>query len=180
MNDEVTPGIPQSPNRTFSGQQAVFAMFALGVTATAFLWINWTVRMTPFMPLQTALEQRFPDSAPRAEGGTIRDSDKTVLQVVMRTDFDPLATTTREVAAVESRLNVARELATDLADLDSYEILALHLYFPMKEDRISQETFFRAVATWEELDGARIKGLAPDPARARSPASETPAETTIP
>lgn len=180
MNDDMTPGIPQSSNRTLSGRQAVLAMFALGVTATAFLWINWTVRMTPFMPLQTALEQRFPDSAPRAEGGTVRDSNKTVLQVVMRTDFDPLAKTAKEVAAVESRLNVVRELATELADLDSYEILALHLYFPMREERISQETFFRDVTTWEELDGARIKGLLPDPVREGPPASEASNETTTP
>jgi hypothetical protein len=170
-DDVVTPTF-ETPARAFSGRLAVVAMFALGITATAFLWNYWTVRMTPFMPLQKALEQRFPDSAPRAEGGTIKDSDTTVLQVVMRTKFDPLSDTPEAVAAVESRLNGTRELASRLADLASYEILALHLYFPLKEERISQQTFFRDVVTWEELDGDKVKGLARDPVRERVPSSQ--------
>jgi len=140
-------------------------MFALGITATAFLWFYWSARMIPFMPLQEALEQRFPDSAPRAEGGTMKDSGETVLQVVLRTDFDPLADTPEATAGVESRLNSTRELATELADLQNYEILAVHLYFPLKEQGISQQTYFRDVATWKELDGTKLKGQGPDPRR---------------
>jgi len=165
VTDELTTSFP--PPRTLSGQYAVVAMFVLGIAATTFLWTYWNTRMIPFMPLQKALEQRFPDSAPRAEGGTTKESEQTVLLVAMRADFDPLAETPEAVAAVNSRMEATRELALELIDLDSYEILAVHLYFPLKEEKISQQTFFRDVATWQELDRDEIKGLALDPARER-------------
>jgi len=143
-------------------------MITFGILATAFLWTYWTVRMTPFMPLQEALEQQFPDSAPRVEGGTIKDSGETVLQVVLRTDFDPRDKTPESYEKVELRLTGTRKLATELADLPSYEILALHLYFPLEEQAISQQTYFRDVQTWTELDGAKIKGQLPDPTRLKA------------
>ena len=164
MSDPESPS-PQSSGRSVPGQGVVVTMITFGILATAFLWTYWTVRMTPFMPLQEALEQQFPDSAPRVEGGTIKDSGETVLQVVLRTDFDPRDQAQESQEQVEKRLTETRKLATELADLPSYEILALHLYYPLEEQAISQQTYFRDVQTWNELDAAKIKGQMPESAR---------------
>ena len=111
------------------------------------------------MPLQEALEREFPNSAPRAEGGHLKDSGRSVLQVVLRSDFDPRSKSEETRQQIEGRLNLTRSLANELADLPSYEVLALHLYYPLKERGISQKTFFRDVATWEELDAATMMGF---------------------
>jgi hypothetical protein len=152
-------------SRTIAGRLVVTAMFSLGIVATAFLWIYWTVRITPYMPLQEALEREFPDSSPRAEGGTIRKTGETVLKVVLRTDFDPRADTAASTASIAERLERTQALAAELADLPKFDVLALHLYQPRKEQGISQKTFFRRVETWAELDATKLIGWEPDPAR---------------
>ena len=155
--------------RTVSGRRMVAAMFSLGILATAFLWTYWTVRMTPFMPLQEALEQEFPSSSPRVEGGTIKKTKESLLTVVLRTDFDPTVDTAASRSGVSDRLERTRVLATQLANLTNYEVLALHLYLMRKEQGISQKTFFRQVAGWTELDAVELIGWEPDPARKKPP-----------
>ena len=150
-------------SRTISGRALVTGMFSLGILATAFLWIHWTLRMTPFLPLQQALEQEFPNSSPRAEGGTLKKTGDSVLKVVLRTDFDPQTNSPASHAKILERLDRIRFLATNLADLSKYEVLALTLYFPQKEKRISQKTFFRRVSTWTELQAAELIGRRYDP-----------------
>lgn len=147
-------------------------MFLLGILATAFLWTYWTIRMTPFMPLQEALEAEFPDSSPRVEGGVLKKTGQSALKVVLRTDFDPRAETEESQAQIDRRMERTRELADELLDLQSWEIVALHLYHPLKEKGISQRTFFRDVETWTELDTDTLIGWEPDPARERSPVTE--------
>ena len=34
-------------------------MFSMGILATGFLWVYWTIQLTPFMPLQEVLESEF-------------------------------------------------------------------------------------------------------------------------
>lgn len=156
--------------RSISGRRLVVSMFAMGILATAIIWIYWTVRMTPFMPLQEALIQEFPDSRPYAEGGSLKKSGRSVLKVVLKTDFDP--TSEESNAQVAARLERTRELAEQLAELSTYEVMALHLYYPQKERGISQQTFFRDVATWAELDAVEVVGWEPDPRREERPESE--------
>lgn len=170
MTQTERTGIP-----TLSGRMIVAAMFCLGILATAFLWSYWTVRMTPFMPLQQALEREFPDSSPRAEDGTIKKTGESALKVVMRTSFDPRADTPATNAGIADRLERTRLLATELADLPKYDVLALHLYQPRKEQGISQKSFFRQVATWGERDAADVIGWEPDPNRERRPRDDADA-----
>lgn len=160
----------QLSGRSISGRRLVVAMFAMGILATATIWTYWTVRMTPFMPLQEALIEEFPDSRPYAEGGSLKKSGRSVLKVVLKTDFDP----TSEQAAdqVTARLDRTRELAEKLAELSTYEVMALHLYYPQKERGISQQTFFRDVVTWAELDAVELVGWEPDPQREKRPETE--------
>jgi len=160
-----------------SGRGVVVAMFSMGIMATGFLWVYWTIQLTPFMPLQEVLESEFPKSRPQVKGGTIKKSGDTVLKVVLQTDFDPRSDSRAAGAKIKARLERTRELANELADLSSYSILALHLYFPMKEQGISQKTFFRDVATWAELDEEKVIAWEPDPTREHQPdeASADPA-----
>lgn len=156
-----------SETRSVSGRGVVAAMFLLGILATAFLWTYWTIRMTPFMPLQEALEAEFPDSSPRVEDGVLKKSGQSALKVVLRTDFDPRAETEASESQIRQRLERTRDLADELLELQSWEILALHLYHPLKERGISQRTFFRDIQTWDELDTQELIGWEPDPARER-------------
>jgi hypothetical protein len=158
---------PQSVFGRISGRGVVVAMFSMGILATGFLWAYWTVQMTPFMPLQEVLESEFPKSRPQVKGGTIKKSGDTVLKVVLQTDFNPRSDSEAVQAKIKARLDRTRELASELADLPSYSILAMHLYFPMKEQGISQKTFFRDVATCAELDEENVIGWESDPARVK-------------
>ncbi|MCH2201443.1 MAG: hypothetical protein MK102_05715 [Fuerstiella sp.] len=161
--------------RTISGRSLVVTMFTFGVLATAVLWIYWTVRMTPFMPLQQALEREFPKSKPYASGGTLRKSDESVLLVVLRTDFDPRRDSKDTRTKIKSRLDRLRSLANALGDLVNYDVLALHLYQPQEEHMISQKTFFRQVDTWEERDSAELVGRMARPFRKPSTNGTLPA-----
>lgn len=170
----------ESPPLVFgriSGRGVVVAMFSMGILATGFLWVYWTVQLTPFMPIQEVLETEFPNSRPQVKSGTIKNSGDTVLKVVLQTDFDPRSDSEAVQAKIRARLERTRELAVELADLPSYSILAMHLYFPMKEQGISQKTFFRDVATWAELDEEKVTAWKPDPTREHRPedASVSPA-----
>ena len=135
-----------------SGRRLVIGMLLLGVAATAFLWTWWTVTMTPWMPLQEALEKRFPDSAPHVMGGRVKKTGQTVLRIVLKTDFDPRSTDAGTAAKIEQRIAETRRLAEQLTDLSSWDILAVHLYHLKKERGISQKTFFRNAATGEAID----------------------------
>ena len=161
---------------TISGRIVVIAMFSLGILATAILWTYWTVRMTPYMPLQEALEREFRDCLPRVEGGTLKKTGDSVLKVVLRSSFDPRAESEASKSAILDRLERTRLLATELADLPNYRILALTLYFPTKERGISQKTFFRQVSTWKELDASTLIERRHDPALETQPA---PASTRL-
>ena len=83
--------------------------------------------------------------------------------MVLRTDFDPQADSPASRSGIPDRLDRIRLLATELADLPNYEVLALTLYFPQKEQRISQKTFFRQVGTWTKLDATELIGGHHDP-----------------
>ncbi len=156
-----------------SGRTVVLAMIVFGILATAILWTYWTIHMTPFMPLQEALEKEFPDSRPHVMGGSVKKNGDSVLRVVLQADFDPRADTASNTSKVLSRLERVRVLATELANLSSYRVLAMHLYFPLKEQGISQRTYFRDVATWEELDAATLIGTERDPTRDQRPVTKS-------
>lgn len=114
--------------------------------------------MTPFMPLQQALEREFPKSKPYASGGTLRKSDESVLLVVLKTDFDPRSNSQATLSKIESRLKRLRSLSSTLGVLVNYQVLALHLYRLQEEHAISQKTFFRQIDTWEKRDSAQLAG----------------------
>ena len=164
MNSPVSPNSsinPRSKNKysVVSGRRVVLAMFALGILATTFLWIYWTIRMMPFMPLQEALVTEFRDSRPRAEGGHAKGTGQPVLQVSMRCDFDPTSDASENQERLAIWLETTRDIAGTKLDLSTYEILAVHLYFERKERGILQKTFFKDLRSWEDLDADKITGI---------------------
>lgn len=138
--------------RSVSGRRVVMAMFAFGILATATLWVYWQWHLMPFMPLQRVLAEQFDDSRPHVTGGRRRLHEQTpfTLHVSMRVPFDPTLPTS--AAEVEQRLVKTRDLAAKHLPESEYQILAVHLYFPKKEDRIEQDTFRKNIRTWEDVD----------------------------
>jgi len=138
--------------QVISGRKVVVAMFALGIVATIMLWTYWKLRLMPFMPMQEALVVAFPGSSPRVEDGRAKISGAEVLQVVMRSDFDPTDDSENTRRQVDSWLMRTRDIAEERTVLSNYDVLAVHLYFPVQEKELRQRTFFRELETWKELD----------------------------
>ena len=142
----------KNSDRVVSGRKVVAAMFALGIVATAFLWTYWKLRLMPFMPMQEALAAAFPNSSPRVDNVQAKGSKAEVLRVVMRSEFDPTEDSDITGEKIDAVMVRTRDIARDHVVLSEYEILALHLYLPVKEQQLFQKTFFRDLDTWRELD----------------------------
>ncbi|MEQ9408627.1 MAG: hypothetical protein RIK87_12905 [Fuerstiella sp.] len=127
------------------GRLIVVAMFSLGIIATGILWTYWQLHLMPFMPLQKSLAAEFDESSPRVDGGRRKSHKGTpmILRVVMRVPFDPIADDPETQQKVQERLTRTRELAEEHADLDSYELLEVHLYKESKEQELQQKTFLQ-------------------------------------
>src|SRR5580658_10351763 len=109
-----------------SGRGVVLAMFAFGITATAGLWMYWSMHTGPFRPLQDALAKEFPGSVPRVDGGQrkMRKGRPTILRAVLRVDFDPVT----ETAKGEQILDRVERLSRQHIDLSGYDVLDVYLY----------------------------------------------------
>ena len=132
-----------STDKTISGRTVVICMFALAIFATGTLWVYWNLHLMPFMPLQEALVAEFDGSSPRVDGGRRKTHKGTpmILRVVMRVPFDPNDSSADIQSLIETRLNRTRELASDLVEIEKYDLLEVHLYEEEKEDAISQKSF---------------------------------------
>ncbi len=120
-----------------SGRWLVVGMFGFGLSLTAGLYVYLMLHTAPFRPLAAALDERYPGSAPRVDGGKPRVDrpGEAVLRVVMRSPFDP------EDEARSSSL--AREVAGFVAaqpKAASFEMIEVHLYRERPERELSQRT----------------------------------------
>lgn len=129
----------QTRQRELDGKWIVAGMFAFAIMLTGALWVYWKLHTAPFLPLQQAIAEKFPNSAPRVEGGRRKSHEDTprILRVTMKVAFDPVEKGRR-----------ARELARRLAafvpehyEVSNYDLLRIHLFWPEPEREIKQRTF---------------------------------------
>lgn len=122
------PGIP--------GWWVVLGMFAMGIAATAVIFVYWDLHTKPFRPLTEAIGREFRHSLPKVEGGRHKGTANT-LRIAMRVPFVPMESTeeTHQVA------NRVVELARTHADLPQFEVLEVHLIQVAPEQMAVQKTF---------------------------------------
>ncbi len=147
------PAKPFSP----SGRMIVALMFLLGILATSFLYAYWTLHLMPFMPLQEAIVSEFPGSAPRVDGGQKKMHKDTplVLRIAMKSEIDPLSEVPADIQEMEKIRTRIAALAESLKPLPGMELLELHVYRLVEEDRISKRSWRLAMqpgAVWAEID----------------------------
>jgi len=141
----MTTSPPAAPDSGYSagseidGWKLVFAMLIFGALTTGTLWGYWYYHSAPFIPLQIAIAEEFPGSAPRVDGGQrkMHQGTDALLWIIMRVDFNPQA------EPEKSRLTVDRvvELAQATIDLDNYEQLTVRLFFGDLEKEIHKSDF---------------------------------------
>jgi hypothetical protein len=122
------PGIP--------GWWVVLGMFALGLIATAVIFLYWDLHTRPFRPLTEAIGREYRHSLPKVEGGRHKGSANT-LRVAMRVPFVP----TESSPDSQRVVNRVVELARAHADLAKFEVLEVHLIQVAPEQMAVQQTF---------------------------------------
>ena len=139
----------ETQTRTLSGRWVVVGVISFGLLLTGLLRVYWHQHIEPFMPLQMAIADEFPNSSPRVEGGQRRIHRKTprVLRITMRSDFDPTAETDEANDAVDSVFKRVVGIAANHIDLALYEQVDLHLYFPSPEDALRQKSVSKPVGS---------------------------------
>ncbi len=139
--------------RAVAGRYVVLSMFLFGIAATGLLFAYWNLHLMPFMPLQKAIVQEFPGSAPRVDGGKrkLHRDSAVMLRVVMQVPFDP----TEESVAVKSELERYMTRLRDLAGQHVQEpcqLLEAHFYFQVKEKEIREQMIRRDLKTWVDVE----------------------------
>lgn len=119
----------------------MITMFALGILATAALWIFWTKHLEPFMPMQLALNERFEGATARVDGGQrqLHKGTPSVLSVRIKVPFDP-----NDDASAEQTQEVVDECVRlsgiHVAEMQFDEIVVLMYHqYEVKERGASQK-----------------------------------------
>jgi hypothetical protein len=121
------PSPPQF--RTVSGRWVVIGMLAFGILTTGTLWVYSKLELAPFLPLRKALNDEFPQSKPRVEGGRPKNQPP-LLRVVMQVDFTPSETDPRVMKIFKRVVALARQ-HVNLAEFENFELHVVH-YIPQK------------------------------------------------
>jgi len=143
--------------RTISGRWLVVGMFIFGLAATGTLYAYWTLHLMPFMPLQEAIVQEFPGSAPRVDGGKKRMSENTptILRIVMKSQIDPLSSNDDSIRAIVALRTRVAELAIEKVQLEDLAIIELHVYKLLQEKEIRERSWrleLESGRDWYEVD----------------------------
>jgi len=115
--------------KTISGRWVVIGLLSFGILATGTLWVYSKMELAPFLPLRKALDEEFPKSNPRVEGGRPK-RQPALLRVVMHVDFPPDETDERVKKILERVVALAKE-HVPLADYENFELHIVH-YVPEK------------------------------------------------
>jgi hypothetical protein len=134
-----SPEPTKAVGREISGKWVIVGLFTFAILITATLWIYWKLHVGPFLPLQQALADKFEDSRPRVEGGQRKAHKGTlkILRITMKIEFDP---TKNRMQADDFAAEVFQFIKI-VSDLETYQQLELHLYFPHPEEKIIEQTF---------------------------------------
>ena len=136
---ENAPPESDSPGPEIDGWKLVLIMLTFGILASGTLWGYWYYHTAPFIPLQVAIADEFPGSAPRVDGGKrkIHKGTPSHLWIIMRVDFKPQDDEAKSNATVER----VRELSDEHLDLSEYEQLTVRLFFGEMEKEIHKRDF---------------------------------------
>ncbi|MEZ6064294.1 MAG: hypothetical protein R3B90_00980 [Planctomycetaceae bacterium] len=115
-------------SRRFGGRALVFLMLGFGVVMTGIMFAYWELYTREFRPLQAAIAAEFPESTPRAIGGTHKShlpGHPSVMRIIIRVDFDPRSA---EQQAREAA-NRLTEIARRKIDISKYQVFEIFLTY---------------------------------------------------
>ncbi|MGH7201843.1 MAG: hypothetical protein ACREJB_14645 [Planctomycetaceae bacterium] len=127
-----------------SGRWVVLGMFGFAMLLVGAMYVYWHYHRQPFLPLQTALAEEFPDTEPRVEGGRRKKHKGTpqILRITMRVGFNPTEDE-QQAAALADRVTA---FTTERFDLTGYDELEIHFFWPEPEQEIHQWSVTKDVA----------------------------------
>jgi hypothetical protein len=127
------------PSPEIDGWKLVAAMLTFGFLASGTLWGYWYYHTAPFIPLQVAIADEFPGSAPRVDGGQRRIHKDTagLLWIIMRVDFNPKDDSEKSQRVVDRVV----ELAYKHVEIEEFEKLNVRLFFGEMEKEIHKVDF---------------------------------------
>lgn len=128
-----------SPGPEIDGWKLVLVMMTFGILASGTLWGYWYYHTAPFIPLQVAIADEFPGSAPRVDGGQrkMHKGTESLLWIIMRVDFKPQENPQKS----EHTVDRVKKLAEENLDLSPYEQLTVRLFFGEMEKEIHKRDF---------------------------------------
>lgn len=122
--------------RRISGRLVVGAMFLMGLSATAVMYIYWDLHTKPFRPLTEAIGRTFKHSLPKVEGGRHKKGPVT-LRISMRVPFPPEVDET----AAQETLATVKSLIRQHVDVSKFEKVQIH-FFQMVPEAAAKSRFF--------------------------------------
>ena len=115
--------------KTISGRWVVIGLLTFGVLTTGSLWLYSKMALTPFLPLRKALDEEFPKSHARVEGGRPKGKPP-LLRIVMQVEFTPTEDDERLEQIFERVVALAR-MHVSLSEFEDFELHLVH-YVPEK------------------------------------------------
>ena len=139
VSAENAPPESESTGPEIDGWKLVLVMLTFGILASGTLWGYWYYHTAPFIPLQVAIADEFPGSAPRVDGGKrkIHKGTPSHLWIIMRVDFKPQDDEAKSLATVDR----VHKLADKHLDLSEYEQITVRLFFGEMEKGIHKRDF---------------------------------------
>ena len=110
-------------DRVISGSGIVIAMFLLGLSLTALLFIYFEFNTRPFKPLREAIGREFRHSRPNVEGGKLKGRGANTLRISMSVPFDPNRDEVKSKAVLARVVTLARQHH----DLSLYNVIEVNL-----------------------------------------------------
>ena len=128
-----------TPTRPRSGTLLVAGMIAFGLALTGVLYAYAWLHGAPFRPLAAALAARFPESAPRVDGGKPRldRPGDAVLRIVLRVGFDP----NRDGERAEAFAAEFADFLRTRPEPARFDLVELHLFRPTASGEPSLRSF---------------------------------------
>ncbi|MFO0975089.1 MAG: hypothetical protein U0996_01760 [Planctomycetaceae bacterium] len=178
--NEVHSSQHQKARRGISGRLIVGAMFFMGICATSFLYTYWTFHLMPFMPLQEAIVQEFPGSAPRVDGGRkkLHKDTPNVLRIVLKSEVDPTSEKPKDLEYLSNLRERIERLSREKVPLPDLDEIELHVYKLVKEEEILECSWkrpWKEDGKWELVDAptrSPLSGPISAPAEQKNVADE--------
>ncbi len=123
--------------REFSGKYLVIGLLALGIAATALMFVYWDQHTRPFRSLREAIGREFRHSRPNVEGGRAKGRGPWTLRISMSVDFPPGEDSPRANQIVDRVLEITRQTH----DIDEFEKIEINLIQFIPQELAKTRTF---------------------------------------